>query len=288
MNNENEVHVQFKQGGEPCELRLVNFGHHKTPPGYTYGPLMRDFALIHFIVSGCGHTIIDGVRYNLTDGQVFLFQPNQIHYYQSDPSHPWEYYYIGFTGEETQEILTEAGFGGSVVGRTIPEIQSLFQLLRALCDTADDPMQPLLQRSYLCRILHQLVRSSKADSEIIKKSDKAKLTPDYAHIASGILHHSFSERNISVETLAERLGISSGYLNSLFRAAFGKSVYQYLVEHRVRIAGELLEMTNKPIRRICLEVGYDDPLYFSRIFKKYTGVTPSEFRRKGQERREML
>jgi AraC-type DNA-binding domain-containing proteins len=285
VNNENEVHVQFKQSDEACDLRLVNFGHHRTPPGYTYGPLMRDFALIHFIVSGHGYMLVDGTRYNLSGGQVFLFRPNQIHYYESDPTTPWEYYYIGFAGNSVPEILSDAGFTQNVAGRTLVGMNSLFPHLKALCDTANEPLRPLLQQGHLYQILHHLIRCSQADSEIVTQSGGPQASPNYAHTASGILHHSFAERNITVDTLAQQLGISTGYLNSLFRAQFGKSVYQYLLEHRIKKACELLTMTSKPIKRIAMEVGYDDSLYFSRVFTKHAGMTPSRYREQNTVKR---
>lgn len=280
VHNAGEIHVQFKQSAGVDDLVLVNFGRHKTPPGYTYGPVMRDFALIHLVIAGRGTVVIDQIRYTVRPGQCFLLRPNQIHYYQSDHDEPWEYYYIGFCGARMQEILSEAGFTPGMVAKQVTYAHRIQRLLAALCTTVGEPIQPLLQHGYLCQVLHYLVQGAQSDAggAVIGESGDAVAAPNYAHIAAGILHHSYPE-NITVDILAQQLGISRGYLNTLFRQKTGKSIYQYLLEHRIRMAGELLRMTDKPVKRIALEVGFCDPMYFSRIFRKHVGITPSEHRR---------
>ena len=65
---------------------------------------------------------------------------------------------------------------------------------------------------------------------------------------------------------------------SFFKQETGGNFIEYLTEVRLRNARELLKDSGLSIKEICAESGYSDPNYFSRIFKKYEGVTPSEFR----------
>lgn len=284
VHSNEEIHVQFRPTSDGEPLELVNFGYHKTRPSYTYGPLMRDFTLIHLVLSGHGCVVIDRVRYDISPGQCFLFRPNQIHYYESDGEKPWEYYYIGFGGEKAGELLSEAGFSQGVIAKSLTYQKEVMALFKLLCQTVSEPIQPLLQRGYLYQILHYLVRGAEYDGidSVMEQGRAAHDSPNYVRIATGILHHNFHQ-SITVEMIAEQLGLSSGYLNTLFRLETGRSIYQYLLEYRIKKACELLTTTTKPIKRIALEVGYFDSLYFSRIFRKHTGFTPTHYRHRAEE-----
>jgi two-component system, response regulator YesN len=87
-------------------------------------------------------------------------------------------------------------------------------------------------------------------------------------------------QEISLKKLAEAVGINSYYLSHLFRKEMGTSFLEYLTSVRVSIAKSLLKQTEMSIMEICLEVGYQDPSHFAKIFRKKVGVHPTEFRKK--------
>lgn len=92
-------------------------------------------------------------------------------------------------------------------------------------------------------------------------------------------HH---QEDITLETLAEMLYISPTQLSKVFRTITGKSPIKYLIEIRLKHAYELLIHTNLTIREISEEVGYQDPFYFSKLFKKHYGLAPSKTRKKNK------
>ncbi|MBC5779456.1 response regulator [Blautia difficilis] len=85
-------------------------------------------------------------------------------------------------------------------------------------------------------------------------------------------------RDISLDDVSREVDISPYYFSKLFKQETGKNFIEYLTEIRLRSARELLQNSQYSIKEICAQSGYSDPNYFSRIFKKYEGVTPSEFR----------
>lgn len=85
--------------------------------------------------------------------------------------------------------------------------------------------------------------------------------------------------DIFLDKLAEEFGCSSKYLSSLIKSETGKKFSVYLTELRIRRAEDLLRHTEQEIKEIAASVGYGDQRYFNRIFKKYTGKTPSQYRR---------
>ncbi|AEE98093.1 response regulator transcription factor [Mahella australiensis] len=83
---------------------------------------------------------------------------------------------------------------------------------------------------------------------------------------------------LTLEILAEKFNFSPKYISVLIKNKVGYSFTDYLTSLRIKRAVELITKTNQSVKSIAMSVGYDDPHYFDRIFKKKTGKTPSEFR----------
>ena len=98
---------------------------------------------------------------------------------------------------------------------------------------------------------------------------------------SACSHHSRVIRNLLSE-LAEKNFISQSHLISLFHARYGISPQEYLLSARIDRAKELLKNKDESIKSVALSVGIENSLYFSRLFKKKTGVTPTEFAKRVQ------
>jgi len=85
-------------------------------------------------------------------------------------------------------------------------------------------------------------------------------------------------RKLSLNAVAEYVGLSAGYLCRIFKEETGISINAHINDLRMAKAGELLKEGNGYIKEVALSVGFEDQLYFSRMFKRYYGVTPSEYR----------
>ena len=86
------------------------------------------------------------------------------------------------------------------------------------------------------------------------------------------------QKDISLDEVSRLVDISPYYFSKLFKQEAGKNFIEYLTEIRMRHAEEFLRDTSYSIKEVCVMSGYSDPNYFSRLFKKYEGVTPSEYR----------
>jgi signal transduction histidine kinase/AraC-like DNA-binding protein/ABC-type sugar transport system substrate-binding protein len=85
-------------------------------------------------------------------------------------------------------------------------------------------------------------------------------------------------RPLSRQEIAEVVGLSKNYLSQIFHQELGISPWEYLNRYRIRQARELLRTTNDSITTIASLVGFDDPAYFSRIFRNHTGLSPRAYR----------
>ena len=88
-------------------------------------------------------------------------------------------------------------------------------------------------------------------------------------------HYSFS---IGVESIAEYLHLESAYLMRIFKKETGQTINGYLTNYRINMAIEIMKTKNYQIQEISSMVGYQDPKYFSKVFKKITGFLPSEYK----------
>lgn len=93
------------------------------------------------------------------------------------------------------------------------------------------------------------------------------------------LQHNYMLYDISLDTISDILNINASYFSVLFKRSFGVNFVDYLTEVRMNAAKELLTDPLRPTAEIAGMVGYENANYFTRVFKKKTGMTPTEYRR---------
>ena len=108
---------------------------------------------------------------------------------------------------------------------------------------------------------------------IPRKGDKSR----YVLEAMAYISKHYNEPDISVGTVAQSLNISEGYLSHTFKKETDYTLLNYLTRYRIHKAMELLKDCRVKVYEVAEQVGYRDIAYFSATFKKYTGVTPSEY-----------
>ena len=143
----------------------------------------------------------------------------------------------------------------------------------------DGYLETLLSLQTYEELGHWFVQKMGEASQHIAMKQQEK-THNVAEKAKGYIKDHFSS-DLSLETMAKELGISPYYLSKLFKESEGVNYIDYLTGLRIDYAKEQLIHSKKSIKEICHESGYGDPNYFSRIFKKWTGITPTEYREGG-------
>lgn len=85
--------------------------------------------------------------------------------------------------------------------------------------------------------------------------------------------------NLTLQVLAEKFNMSESYISSLIKKKTNKNFGEHLMEARIREAQRLLRETNDSIEEIAVQVGYPDYFYFSKVYKRATGISPAAYRR---------
>ena len=83
---------------------------------------------------------------------------------------------------------------------------------------------------------------------------------------------------LSLQMVAEQFGYTAAYTSRIFKEYFNKNFLEYVMDGRIRKAKELLELTNLPIKEIAEKTGFGSDITFRRVFKKETGMIPSNYR----------
>jgi len=102
---------------------------------------------------------------------------------------------------------------------------------------------------------------------------------DILRDAIDFIDRKFSDASVSLDRVAKEVNISPNYLSAIFSQEVGQTLTEYITIKRIDEAKRLLRHTDKLLSEIASEVGYKDPRYFSFVFKKITGLTPSDYRK---------
>lgn len=239
----------------------------------TIRPAGRPDYQILYIASGKAWFTFQGTATEVPAGNMVLYEPLQYQQYSYYLEDKPEVYWLHFTGEEAAGLLTQAGFGNSPFLYTgvSSKYQELFlsiirelQLFRSCSEE--------LATLYL-RQLFLLLNRLKEEGGF-PKTEMQKVMEKAVHY----FHENFS-RDIEIDHYARELHMSTCWFIRSFKQYVGMPPRRYLTSIRVKKARELLESTDYGVGEIGNIVGYDNPLYFSRIFKKQTGIPPAEYRK---------
>ena len=257
-------------------LRINNCGYYrvyKSPIIKTEHPEGRNDYQLLYIAHGKGHFFFNGKETIVTKGNMILFRPGepQVYYYYSVDK--TEVYWVHFTGSEVERYLDhyELPNDKNVFFTGIsPDYQWLYnQIIQEL----------QLKRANYEELLRILLRHILLMINRFVKEDHTQGSDAFNEIERAT--HYFNEnynKDISIEQYAEEHLMSKNWFINCFKKIMKVTPMQYILQLRLSTAKNLLESSNKNISEIVDAIGYDNPLYFSRLFTKYVGVSPKEYR----------
>ena len=141
---------------------------------------------------------------------------------------------------------------------------------------AGDYLKDFLSESFLCSFFAVLAHSMELNAPVRQKSENM-----YVRKAVEYIQNNYSY-GINVADAAAYVGVSRSYLYTLFLKTLGLSPQEYLISYRITRASQLLVISDLPVEGIAQSCGYEDPLVFSKAFKRRTGMTPTRYRKVNQ------
>lgn len=261
------------------DLRIYQSGSQQCPPAHSFGPARREHYLFHYVLSGEG-TLYGSDKdgslqtHRVHAGQGFLIYPDQVNTYVADAKSPWEYVWIEFDGLRVKENLdiTDLSWREPVYQAKSDKMrEEMVQEMHYIVQHWNSPVLHTVGHLYL--FFDYFTRSAESACQSLNR----RVRDDYVRIAVDHIEKHFHE-SLRVEDLATLCGINRSYFGKLFHEAVGKSPRAFLMDYRMMQAARLLRTTDLPVSEIARRVGYDNPLHFSRAFKKVEGLSPSDWR----------
>lgn len=272
----NNSTLDIKDKSKPLIVTSCGTYHLYTRPKLpTWRPRgRRDFQLL-YIASGKAHFHFNGKEQIVTAGHMVLYRPKEPQKYEYYGEDQTEVYWVHFTGGNVTNILRSYGITDDkkvfYCGSGL-DYKNLFRSMINELQMCKDNYAEMLEM-YLRQIFIMLKRyftdSLKTDNtHIIEEIDKATL----------YFNEHYSEE-ISIEEYAQNNHFSVSWFIRNFKHCTGSTPMQYILSKRIYNAEILLHDSTYNVTEIAEIVGYDNPLYFSRIFKKVKGLSPSEYRK---------
>lgn len=259
-----------------ADLTMYSCGKEKCAPNHSYGPAVRDHYLIHYILDGKGTFQVNKTTYHLEKGNGFLICPNVITYYEADQHTPWTYAWVGFHGLKAESYLKQANlsYDNPIFTYTTDDFiaNCFFKMLESQKLIKGGEFRFL---GWLYMFFSQLIECCEYSTSF--PSQKRNRKELYVEQAVKFIERNYS-RKIHIADLAHHIGLDRSYVYSIFKEILHLSPQEFLIHFRMNKACELMKNFDLTIGDISRSVGYEDPLLFSKIFKKINDVSPQKYR----------
>lgn len=271
----NNSRTDFKDNSTPLVVGSCGTYRLKTRPKLpTYWQKGRRDYQILYVANGKTHFWFDGREEIVSTGHMVLYKPEEIqkyvYYLEDNP----EVFWIHFTGRDVKNILAYHGISLDehvFYCGVLPDYKALFRKIiqeLQLCRYGYEDYIVSLFNDILLLVDRQQHEQKKATGNVQEQIERA----------AAYFNENYNTK-ISIDDYAESLHISTNWFIHNFKQYAGMSPAQYILSLRMANAQSLLERTTYNIKEISEIVGYENPLYFSRVFKKEIGKSPAQYRK---------
>lgn len=273
--------IHFSMGGgalseEDLSLRIQRVGQEHCDPKKKHEQRKWTmYSSLHFVLYGSGVLIANGQKIMLSKGDVFLLFVNEEYEYYPVSHDPWSYIWIDFSTDNVKALFEPCGLTPEVPWKHLTEPSVYTDLLKSIYDAYDaSDVQGIRCSAYFLLLLGELIKRAEG-----RRHERSVSSVKQRHVRDIITYINNNYRlQLTVQDIATQNQVSVSRMMALFSEVVGMSPIVYLNRFRVATACELLRSTKDPIGEIAYAVGVDDRLYFSRLFRKYKGMSPREYR----------
>ena len=251
-------------------------GHHPSEYNFNWntGRILHEYQL-NYISEGAGVFENSYGRFQVKEGSLMVIKPGEWHRYKPLKKTGWVENYVGFKGDIADHFLKNPLFSEKQPVIQLGIKEEIIDTHLKIMDLVEkeQPGYQQIASGMVVKLLGYVISFEKqrgfSGKPIAKVIEEARF-----YMRQNI------DREIDLEDLARKQRVGYSYFRKMFKKYTGVSPGQYHLQLRVMRAKELLVSTDKSIKDICLELGFQTIHYFSLIFKKKTGMNPSEFRKR--------
>ncbi len=275
VQNENmELIINRSIRSANTSLTIVEAGHSFPRCGKRVD-MITSCLQLHYVVRGKGKfrgkEISEGMGFLVLSGEA------QDMCVESDD---FRQFWINFDGTEAHGILQSCGISVEShifdLSGDIEKRELMLSLFESIFPKSKDTSKssPYYSHTYLTGLLYQLLSVIEKDTQLSKSTCEQYTETVRSYIKS---HYA---QALNIEWLSALVGLSPKYLIRIFKKSTGCTLVEYITRVRMENAKKLLSETSRSIGEIAENIGYTDALYFSKVFTRFFGQSPSRYRKK--------
>ena len=251
-------------------VRFLMCGVTYPNKGYAINRPSSSVSCIEYVTGGVGHVRIDGQELTLRAGDTYYLPQGHNHCYWSDRQEPWEKIWVNFRGAYADGLAALCGVGGiyRYQGLDTSDLLLRFQYYATHREpeyAAEQCVALLAQLFYrmACRVSTPLQEPQTPVRKMLLYLEQHATEP------------------ITLEKIAAACGKSPSQAERLFRRETGSPLYRYALDRKIAIARQLLTETGMSVREIADYLSFSDEFYFSGLFRRKVGMSPTGYRESG-------
>ena len=250
-------------------------GYYPEAHGHHMQRRAPDDNLLIYCRAGRGWLECAGERVEVGGGDLLVLPKGREHAYGADSQRPWSIYWVHFTSDALQafnrayHIVPEQG------PQYIPHNEKGIRIWEEMYENLSRGYSPEnLMNTNLC--LYHLIATfvfSQQQNQNSSSPEKAIIRETIDYMKNNL------DKTIRIEDFADLNKYSVSHFSKLFRLTTGMSPIEYFIHLKMQKACQLLYTEDSRVKQIAALLGYDDPYYFSRLFKKYMNTSPETYRK---------
>lgn len=244
----------------------AKFHYRKRPHGAEQNILI-------YCVEGYGQISIDDKLYTISPGDFFMIPNGKAHAYETDMLNPWTIYWCHFLGGQTDELIHQIQVKYGSLKATVPFDDSRINLFNELYQHLERGYS-FDNISYVNLLFPQFLSSFLFTDKFNQNLEN----PESITERSIKFMQQNMDKPIKLSAIARHINSSASHYSAIFKKQTGFTPIEYLNHLKIQKACQYLQFTDLRIKEISIRVGIEDQYYFSRLFNKTMGYSPSDYR----------
>lgn len=240
-------------------------------PSYEIKRLKGECYVFEYVLDGRGYVEQGETLLAMEKGDAYILRQGEYHRYFSDRKNPWKKIWFNVSGSLVRHLLSDYGLDTTVKIESFGEEQYLTAIYHAMKDYHNTKKEPIRCADELALLLHQYIQKL---SEFVGQKNQSP--------SQALALKNYIEQNLmlplSIEDMAGHVHLSRSRAIHLFKEVYGITPYHYYLTQKGELACTLLKCTTLSIGEISERLGFSDYHHFSGFFRKWYGVSPSQYR----------
>lgn len=258
--------------GDYLLINSVGLYKKKAPRVVINRPLGRKDYYLMYNYSGTIHVQLEDRTEQLKDGQLLLYRPQEPQSYWYENDGRTQSFWVHFTGSGVEELLAAADLSNVRIG-SVGMLTEICDAMEGLIDAIEHkrPGYTLLVLSLFSKLLSMLSQMNENGVRAGIRLRNARIYETLTYIKNHL------SQKLCVQDLAAMANLSPNRYASIFKELIGVTPQQFIINARLQKAIHNMQYTDMNIGEIATSVGFEDPLYFSRLFKKHMLLSPMQY-----------